>query len=147
MKFGKQDAKIDLELREGGIWAEVALDTLMVVGKYAEKPDIESGFVYLKIAAMSNKKSRQLQREISPLYNTSKPEETRKYLAKIMAETVLKDWAGVDDDKGKPLTYTPDLGYEAMASEEYEWISDVVLDVAKVDTSFMRERMIKTGKS
>lgn len=50
-----------------------------------------------------------------------------KMQARLLARHVLVDWSGItDDDTGKVVKYTPDLGEEVLADPQYRKLADAV---------------------
>lgn len=46
-------------------------------------------------------------------------QETNEIVKRATAKHILLDWKNVDDDDGKPLSYSPEVGLKILCDEEY----------------------------
>ncbi len=97
--------------------------------------DYESGIRFL-VARMGNPAySKRLEELGKPHLRAARSgsltnEVALKITKRAMAETILLAWEGVEDDKGKAMAYTPELGLEIFNDEAYRDIYEFVRDEA-----------------
>jgi hypothetical protein len=53
-------------------------------------------------------------------------------VAKAVHETILLDWKGIEDEKGKPLPYKKDLAYTWLTHPDFQHFLDGVLWASSV---------------
>ena len=63
------------------------------------------------------------------------------------ADFLLLDWENVDGEDGKPMRYTPDLGYQFLSDPDYRAIYDYVQIVAQDEGMFRTEEIAASGES
>lgn len=77
----------------------------------------------LLIARLSNPQHKREQERLEAPYKkqirrgTLPQSIARRITAEAMAKTVLLDWKGVKDAKGKDVAYTPELGAEVLQKD------------------------------
>src|SRR5690606_32024129 len=60
-----------------------------------------------------------------------------------IAETILLDWRGLEDDEGKEIPFSVDTAKELLA--EYDWLRDDVWEAANTRETFFREEVRESG--
>lgn len=101
----KQQYKTDLEGSENGVWVP-----------------IDGQGCALKIARMSNLKYQNRRRELERPHQhltrtTGIPAElANQIFNQCIAETILVDWQGVEDDEGNEVPYSKEVSYDYIVS-------------------------------
>jgi hypothetical protein len=111
--------KIDLAKAEAGIWV-------------GDIPDFEG--VRLKVRPANNPDFRHLYSQLvetTPRHlkrgGMVRDKDTRNRIGAIcLADTVLLDWEGFEDDAGKPLKYTAELAKQWLLDPEMAAFRDAV---------------------
>jgi hypothetical protein len=115
MKLSEFDTDRDLEIN--GVWV-----------------DLEKDGAQLLIARIGNPSyNRLLQEKIKPVKILMQQDrldiETQDdIMVEILARTILLDWKGFTDDKGKPVKYTPKRGEEMLRKRDFRKIVEEVSD-------------------
>ena len=92
----------DLDLEENGVWV-----------------DIGDG-ARLKLARVGNPAYTKLQRELAKPYrqqlrrNAMPAEKLLDIQLQLLSKTVLIDWEGLEDDKGKPIKPSVEHAYDLL---------------------------------
>lgn len=145
--FGGKEIKNDVELEASGVWVEVDVSSQEVVESFDAKPkELEEGFLYLRVARYGNAKAQKRTQALAKKYNLNKPQHKRKYMAELLAETVLLEWANVKDESGAEIEYTAEQGRALMEDDEYEWLANIVAGVSRDVQNFRRENITIVGK-
>lgn len=109
--------------------------------------------VEVKVARAGNPRAEAWRARLAPedrrlLDNPSlfkgREERIIELLTDAIAETMLLDWRGVEDDDGEPLPYSPAEGKKAM--QEYDWLRDDVHEAATTRETFFRLEVEEVGK-
>lgn len=58
------------------------------------------------------------------------PEAENRIWGEVMAEVILLDWDGVNDEKGKPLPYDQKLAFELCTHPEWAMFAVAVVEAA-----------------
>lgn len=117
-------------------------------GVWFEYPHFEG--VSFLIARMGNssfsdylQKHRKLSRTLR-----SDSEMMDTLTKKAVAETVLLNWRGIEDDNGEPLQYTPEIGFETFQNESMQPVYSFILQSASDMEAFqVEEEQEDTGNS
>ena len=123
----------DLDLEENGVWVDIGDG-----GK-------------LKVARMGNPRYQEAVRRISKPHKTQIRNKTisedlsGELLLKAMADSILLDWKGIEDDKGKPIKYSADMAYTLM--RDLRDFRNLVVELATEQAAFRREEMNAEGNS
>lgn len=83
---------------------------------------------------------------------TRRPELYRTQLERVgalmrenIAETVLNDWRGLEDDEDQPIPFDADAAKRVMA--DHDWLYADVLEAATTRETFFQTEVRETGKS
>lgn len=92
---------------------------------------------------LAEKYRRQLLREAvegraKPILQPGEAEEINK---KVMAKHVLLGWEGLDDDDGKPLSFSPEKALEFFRDERFVDLYNFVLVVSHDRDNFRAQRI------
>lgn len=123
----------DLDLEEEGVWVEI--------GDGAK----------LKVARVGNPRYRERIRQLTKPYrnqirSSTLPEDISDDLVlKAFSECILLDWEGLEDDKGKPITYSKEHAYELLKG--LRDFRSLVAEIAQEQETFRRNEAEAEGKS
>lgn len=133
MKLSK--FKIDHNVAEEGQWV-----------------DIGDG-VELKIARMGNRKYNETIRRLSKPHkyqidNDTLPQEiSEEIMNKAVAECILLDWKGLEDDDGQPINYSRQKAFELLSDPDLAPFKRQVIGIAQTDETFRNEMVEDTVKN
>lgn len=82
--------------------------------------------------AAFDKHLRAVPRDQRDRVGSPKKEARIRALGLACAETVLLDWDGIEDDKGKPVKFNKDIAKDWLTNPEFEHFLDAVLFAAQV---------------
>lgn len=123
----------DLDLEEGGVWVDI--------GDGAQ----------LKIARIGNPRYQKVIRRLRAPYraqirNKTIPEDVSDDLVvKAIAECILLDWKGLEDDNGKSIKYSQDRAYELLTGlKDFRLL---VAEIAMEGEAFRMAEAEEEGKS
>lgn len=132
-----EDIAVDLEREEKGDWIDI--------------PDLPG--VSLKVRSLFNKDYQNAQqlaaRKLARRYGKQPipPNiQTRAY-ARLLAENVLLDWAGITDEDGNDVDYTPEFGRDVLSDPKYRKIADAVTWAASIVGEQDSEDLEEDGKN
>lgn len=95
----------------------------------------------VKIARMGNKKYNETIRKLSKPYKTAIRNGTladsvfEEMQNKAIAEAILLDWTGLEDDKGE-ITYSTEEAFNILSNPEFEDFKKLVTDLAEEQETF-----------
>lgn len=121
----------DLDLEENGVWVDIG----------------DGG--QLLVARMGNPRYLEVVRRISrPHKNRIRTKSINEELSddiliQAMAEAILLDWKGLEDDKGKPIKYSKEAAYELMKGMRD--FRNLVVEIASEQAAFRREENEAAG--
>jgi len=102
-----------------------------------------SGDIEVKIANVGNEEYIKLSEKLYKPFKKALRKDTldsKKHLAiahKLMVETIILDWKGIDDDNDKPIPYSKEKALEIVQTKKYkkfvDWISNEALDLANFE--------------
>lgn len=123
----------DLDLEENGVWVDIG----------------EGGEIL--VARMGNPRYQKAVQSISKPHRTQIRQKTisedlsDELLLKAMAETILLDWKGIEDDKGKVIKYTKDTAFKLL--RDLRDFRNLVVELATEQAAFRREEAVAEGNS
>lgn len=123
----------DLTLEEEGVWVDI--------GEGAK----------VKVARIGNPKYRARLRELQKPYRRqirldTLPEDLNdEIVIRAIADTILLDWSGIEDDKGKAIKYSKDAAFELLKG--LRDFRGLIADIALEQQTFRREEEEEEGKS
>lgn len=123
----------DLDLEENGVWVDIG----------------DGG--QLKVARMGNPRYQEAVRRISKPHKTQIRNKTitedlsDELLLKSMAETILLDWKGIEDDKGKAIKYSVETAFKLM--RDLRDFRNLVVELATEQAAFRRDELSAEGNS
>lgn len=97
------------------------------------------GGVRFKVARWNHPAAQEamrlaLEREVTQFKGAVPKDEINKRSNRVLADHILRDWSGVEDDKGQPVAYTADRAFEIFQSPGSEVLrDDIFLMSSKVD--------------
>lgn len=121
----------DLDLEEKGVWVEIG----------------DGGS--LLIARIGNPKYNEHVRRTAKPYKrqvrqgTMDEKLSAKLLNESMANTILLDWKGIEDDKGKPIKYTVEAAGQLL--NDLKDFRALVFELATEQQTFRRQEMEAEG--
>ena len=124
---------IDLEKEKEGIWVDLDGDTSFC------------------IARMYNPKfNKRFERLSAPYRSAAKrgmmdDEKASEILNRVLAETVLLDWKGLNRD-GVNVKYSPEEAFKILNDKQLIPIKQFVLDVAEEESNYRIEEIQETEK-
>jgi hypothetical protein len=119
-----KDVKVDVEKVEDGAWVD-------------NIPELEG--LRLKVRGANNKDWRKLQARLIQSLSRAKriagqidPDVFDRINSRLLLETCLLDWSGLDGDDGKPLPYSKEMAKTLLTDPQYGRFRDGVLWAANV---------------
>lgn len=100
--------------------------------------------IQVKVARLNNPAARARQDELRAPYKhllrrggEIPREESRRFLRETVCETVLLDWKGIEDEKGKEIPYTAEFAKELFAQDEYQDLFAEIVEAAGYRETFL----------
>jgi len=119
-----KDVKVDIEKVEQGAWVE-------------NIPELEG--LRVKVRGANNKDWRKLQARLIQSIPRPKriagqidPDELDRINGRLLLETCLLDWSGLEGDDGKPLPYSKETAKDLLNDPQYARFRDGVLWAANI---------------
>jgi hypothetical protein len=123
----------DLDAEENGVWVDIG----------------DGG--QLLVARLGNPKYQKFLREISKPFKSSirrktiSEDKSDELMLKAFSNTILLDWKGIEDDKGKAIKYTPDAAYQLL--HDLKDFRNLVTELATEQQVFRLEENTEAGNS
>ncbi|MDH3377783.1 MAG: hypothetical protein OEQ39_12615 [Gammaproteobacteria bacterium] len=123
----------DLDLEEKGVWVDIGDG-----GK-------------LLIARLGNPRYQEAVRRLSKPHKTQIRNKTisedlsDELLLKAMAESILLDWKGLEDDKGKVIKYSTETAFQLL--RDLRDFRNLVVELATEQAAFRREETAQEGNA
>lgn len=103
--------------------------------------------IRLKIARLNNHEASSAMRRMSSGIDPNNEDESRRILARVVANYVLRDWENMGEDDGKPLAYSPDEAFEIFMSPETSYFLNDVVEIAKSQENFRKKQVEDDSKN
>lgn len=78
---------------------------------------------------------------------TFPPSEFAKLTGRVIAETIVKDWRGLEDDDGKAIKYTKEKALELFTDPNLEDLRDYVVSFASNRDNFRVDEIEEAEKN
>lgn len=121
----------DLDLEENGVWVDIG----------------DGGS--LLIARLGNPRYTKAVREISKPHKalirnkTISEDLSDELLLKAMAQAILLDWKGIEDDKGKEIKYSKDAAFQLL--KDLRDFRNLVTEICQEQAAFRRDELAEEG--
>lgn len=128
-----QDAAI------GGVWSTFALDFEVKVAKWRNREFLAF------VAERRDELPDDADDESAAL---SKAVSASKMLCECIAQTIIRDWRGLEGDDGEPVPYSPEKAAELLGNPAYEDFTAWVVEQSMQRSRFSADRRARDlGKS
>lgn len=107
--------------KTGGVWVEIA-EGFRVKVKRSNSPEYREALARL---------GQDVSFSIRKGFDASK--RTNAILARAMAETIIVDWEGLEDDNGQPIPFSVSAAEKAFTDypDLMEWVAEISEDHAR----------------
>jgi len=123
----------DLGLEEDGVWMDIGDGASLKVARVGN-PRYRK-----RIAQLTKPYKRQIRSDTLP------EDLSDELVLKAFSETILLDWKGIEDDKGKAIKYSQEAAYKLLSG--LRDFRSLVAEIAMEQEAFRAEEAEAEGKS
>jgi hypothetical protein len=121
----------DLDLEENGVWVDIGDGGMLLIARLGN-PHHQAAIRRISKPHKALIRNKTINEELSD-----------ELLLKAMAEAILLDWKGLEDDKGKTIKYSKGAAYDLL--RDLRDFRNLVTELANEQVSFRREEVAAEG--
>ena len=121
----------DLDLEENGVWVDIGQGASLLIARQGNPRYNEH------VRKTCKPHSRQIRNQ------TISEELSNELLIASLAETILLDWKGLEDDKGKPIKYSKKAAIELLTG--LKDFRALVQEIAREQATFRAAEIEEEG--